>query len=530
MVKIITPTEAVAMVKDGDTLALGGFGAYCSPEALLYELEKRYEETASPSKLTVVASTCTGSISYENIGANRLAKPGLIETLFAGHIGYAKKISEMSANNEIATYILPLGVAVHMFRAVASGRPGVLSHVGLNTYADPRFEGCRANEKAHSQHRSVCELIHVGGKELLYYPAIPIDICFIRGTYSDVDGNISINHEALTGPELEIAAATHNSGGIVIVQVEDIVQADMIMPRSIRIHNTLVDYVVKTPSPEFHRQSLVVPEYHPSLTGEVKCLASAIRPLEMGIRKIIARRGAMELTSGSIVNLGVGVPSGIGSVANEEGIAGEITLSLEAGQIGGIPLEGASFSASVNPETINTICETFDYYDGGYLDMTFLGAAEIDRQGNVNVSRFGSNCPGPGGFINISQNTRKVFFLCTFTAGKNDIRIEDGKLDIRKDADGIKFVDEVQQITFSAEYALKTGQEVYYITERAVFRLTKDGLCLLEIAPGVDLERDIFEKMEFRPQVAEDLKTMDPRLFLPEKMQLRSHRQDDKSA
>ena len=520
MVKIITPAEAADLVKNGDTLALGGFGAYCSPEALLCALEKKYEETASPSRLTVVASTCTGSISYENNGANRLAKPGLIETLFAGHIGYAKKISEMSANNEIATYILPLGVAVHMFRAVASGRPGVLSHVGLNTYADPRLEGCRANEKAHSQHRSVSELIHVGGRELLYYPAIPIDICFIRGTYSDVNGNISINHEALTGPELEIAAATRNSGGIVIVQVEDIVQADMIMPRAMRIHHTLVDYVVKTPSPELHRQSLVVPDYRPSLTGEVKCLTSAIRPLEMSIRKVIARRGAMELIPGSIVNLGVGVPSGIGAVANEEGIANEITLSLEAGQIGGIPLEGSSFSASVNPETINTMCETFDYYDGGYLDMTFLGAAEIDRAGNVNVSRFGSNCPGPGGFINISQNTRKVFFLCTFTAGRSDIRIEGGKLDIVRDAEGIKFVNEVQQITFSAEYALKTGQEVYYITERAVFKLTKDGLCLLEIAPGVDLEKDILDKMHFKPQVAEKLKIMDRRIFQNGRMNL----------
>ncbi len=513
MAEFITPMQAAEMVHDEATLALGGFGAYGSPEALLAALQERYENTQSPKQLTIVTGTCTGSISDENIGTNRLAAKGLVKTLFAGHVGYAKKISRMSAGNEIATYILPLGVAMHMFRAVASGRPGVLSHIGLNTYADPRLEGCRANEKAHSQHRSVVELIHVGGKELLYYPAIPIDVCFIRGTYSDTDGNITISHEALTAAEMEIAAATHNSGGKVIVQVEDIVQKGMIPPRSVRIHNTLVDYVVKSPSPEFHRQSLIVPEYLPALTGEIRCLTEEIQPLPMGIRKIIARRAAMQLRPGCVVNLGVGVPSGISPVANEEGFADKITMSLESGLTGGVPLEGPSFSAALNPEATHSICEMFDFYDGGYLDMTFLGAAEIDRFGNVNVSRFGTSCPGPGGFINISQNTPEVYFLSTFMAGSSNIEIKNEELHIHKDAEGIKFVEDVQQITFSAEYALKTGQKVSYITERAVFVLTDKGLKLTEIAPGVDLQNDILDKMAFKPTVSKNLKLMDRHFF-----------------
>ena len=516
----ITPDQAAAMVKDTDTLALGGFGAYGSPEALLEALERRFRDTGSPRGLTVITGTCTGNISDDDIGTNRLAQDGLIDTIYAGHMGYAKKISRMSASGKIAAYLLPLGVSMHMFRAVASGQPGVLTRIGLNTYADPRLEGCRANEKARQQDRSVVELIHVDGKELLYYPAIPIDICFIRGTYSDADGNISINHEAMTGAELEIAAATHNSGGIVIAQVEHVLQGDMIPARSVLVHNTMIDYIVKSPSQGLHPQSLVTPGYNHFLNGNFKCSADDIAPLPMGIRKIIARRAAMELEPDSVVNLGVGVPSGIGSVANEEGVADKITLSIESGLTGGIPLEGAGFSAAVNPKAIHSICETFDFYDGGYLDMTFLGAAEIDQEGNVNVSRFGPSCPGPGGFINITQNTSQVFFLCTFTNGSSEIGIENGQLQIKKDAAGIKFVKKVQQVTFSSEYARKTHQDVCYITERAVFKLVEKGICLTEIAPGVDLQKDILDQMAFRPLISKKLKIMDRRIFLPEKMHL----------
>ena len=276
-----------------------------------------------------------------------------------------------------------------------------------------------------------------------------------------------------------------------VVQVEDLVQRGTIHPRKVRIHRSLVDYVVKTPSADLHMQNYAGTGYQPALTGEIRCPTDAIAPMSMSIRKVIARRGAMELKPGCMINLGIGIPSGVGSVANEEGIAEQTTLSLESGPIGGVPVEGVGFAGSMNPEVINSICDTFDLYDGGFLDMTFLGAAEIDAQGNVNVSKFGPRCPGPGGFINISQNTPSV-----------------------------NFINKVQQITFSADYARKTGQNVTYMTERAVFKLVKDGIMLTEIAPGVDLERDILAHMEFRPLISPDLKEMDPRIFREEKMGL----------
>ena len=519
MVKILTPREAVELIRDNGVLALGGFGAYCGPDALLAALGERFDETGHPANLTVVTGISTGD-NKTDVGMNRIAKPGLIGTLIAAHLGNPPKISAMAMAEQMAAYTLPLGVVAHLFRAIAGKKPGVVTHVGLNTYADPRNEGCMANETARRQGRKVVELVELGGEESLFYPAFPLDICLLRGTYSDEDGNISVEKEGLTGCELEIAAAVRNSGGTVVVQVEDIVPAGSIHPRKVRIHNSLVDYVVKCPAPEMHRQHYAAEQYEPALAGEARCDAGAIPPMPMSVRKVIARRGALELKPNCVINLGIGIPSGVGAVANEEGIAPQTTLSLESGPIGGVPVEGTGFGGAMNAEVINSLCDTFDLYDGGFLDMTCLGAAEIDRNGNVNVSKFGPRCTGPGGFINISQNTPKVCFMGAFTAGKSRIEIADGKLNILEDGSGTKFIDRVQQITFSADYARKTGQTVLYLTERAVFRLVEGGIMLTEIAPGVDLERDILAHMDFRPLIAEDLKEMDFRIFREEKMGL----------
>lgn len=513
MSQFITPQEAVALVKDGAVLALGGFGSHNGPDALLAALADSYRETAHPEKLTVVTGVSTGDNSQDDIGMNRIAIEGLIDTIIAAHLANPPKISAMAAANQFAAYTLPLGVVVHLFRAIAGKKPGVITKVGLNTFVDPRQDGCRANDKARAQGRQVVELMEMRGEEFLFYPSFPLDICFIRGTYADEDGNISIEREDLTGSELEIAAAVHNSGGIVVVQVEDVVQSGSIHPRKVRIHNKLVDYVVKTPSMALHMQNYANSIYQPALTGEIRCSTGSILPMPMSIRKVIARRGVMELKPNCVINLGIGIPSGVGSVANEEGIGDQLTLSLESGPLGGVPTEGVGFAASTNPEAINTICDTFDFYDGGFLDMTFLGAAEIDEEGNVNVSKFGPRCPGPGGFINISQNTPTVFFMGGFTAGKSRIEVADGKLNIIEDGPGIKFIKKVQQITFSAANARRTGQRVHYVTERAVFRLVEGGIELIEIAPGVDLERDILARMGFRPIISKNLKLMDARIF-----------------
>lgn len=516
MAKFVSPQEAANLVHDYDTVAFGGFSAYSGPDALLEALGQRFRQTGAPVGLTALTGISCGDSSEGDAGMNLAAIEGLLDTVLTGHLGIPQRLGALVARNQAAAYCLPLGVIMNLYRAIAAHKSGVLTTVGLNTYADPRLSGCRVNDRARQQDRQVVKLVEFEGETQLFYPAFPLNICLLRGTYADEAGNITIHHEALTGAELEIAAATHNSGGIVVVQVEKVVETGSLHPRNVRIHHSLVDYVVVAP-PQLHKQSYMDP-YRPELCGEARCPAGALKPMDLTIRKVIARRAAMELKPGCVINLGIGLPSGVGSVANEEGISA--LLSLESGPLGGVPVEGMGFGASMNAEAINSLCDTFDLYDGGYLDMTFLGAAEIDRHGNVNVSRFGTRCTGPGGFIDISQNTPKVFFLGTFTAGKSRMEIQNGTLNILEDGVGAKFVEEVQEITFSADYARRTGQEVVYITERAVFRLTEKGLTLTEIAPGVDLQKDVLNHMAFRPEIAEDLKEMDPRLFRSELMGL----------
>ena len=431
----------------------------------------------------------------------------------AGDLTDSKAIARAIGENKIAGYLPPMGVMVNLFRSVAGGRPGLLTRVGLGTFCDPRNEGCAVNEKARSR-GSVVELMELGGKEYLFYRGFKPDACLIRGTYADEAGNISMDHEALSGPELEIAIATHNNGGIVIVQVEEIVRRGSIHPKHVRIHSKLIDYVVKVQNPDNHRQCMAVPGYRPELTGELRTVAGAQKPMKMSLR------GAMELRPDIIINLGVGLPSGIGSVAAEEGILKGMTMSVESGQMGGTVQEGASFPGVANPEVIFSQTDTLDMYDGGLLDMAFLGAAEIDERGNVNVSQFAGRCIGAGGFIDISQNTKRVCFMGTFTAGEADIELTGAGLKINKDGNGAKFVKRVQQITFSGEYAAQNGQEVLYITERAVFRLSPEGLVLMEIAPGIDLQKDLLDKMAFAPIVSKDLKQMDSRIFNEAKMGL----------
>jgi propionate CoA-transferase len=526
MPKFVTLEEAVSAVQDEATLVVGGFGPYCSPEELLEGLAARYESAGHPKNITVICGIISGDKTESlepfkglNNGMNRLRADGLIGTIVAGLLFDAKAIMRMVSDNRIAGYLIPMGVLMNLFRAAAGGRPGLLTNVGLDTFCDPRQEGCTANEKAREK-GTVVELMSIGGKEYLFYKAFSPNACFIRATYADEDGNLSMDHEAILGPELEIAVATHNNGGVVIAQVEEIVRRGSIHAKDVRIHGKLVDFIVKAQNPDNHRQCIATPRYRPELTGEIKLPAGAAEPLKMSLRKVIARRAVMELQPDAIINLGVGIPSGVGGVAAEEGVGKGMTMSVEAGPMGGIVQEGLAFPGVANPEAIFTQTDTIDMYNGGMLDMTFLGAAEIDKKGNVNVSKFAGRCNGAGGFIDISQNTKKVFFLGNFTAGEADIELTDSGLKIHKDSGSIKFVEHVQQITFSGEYAVKNGQQVMYITERAVFVLTVEGLVLTEIAPGIDLQKDIFNKMEFMPVVSDKLKIMDPRLFREEKMGL----------
>ena len=514
--KFVSAEEAVSYIKDGATLAMGGFVGTCLPEELIKALEKRFLDTGAPKNLTLMYAAGNGNAEY---GVCHLAHEGLLDKLYCAHVGLTPQLGELSNQNKVKLFMVPQGIIGALCRGIAGHKPGIISNIGVGTYVDPRIEGCKGNQAAIDSGEEVVELFTYGGKEYLFYKTFPVDVCFLKGTYADEDGNISLEEEGVLSDHLEFAAATHNSGGIVIVQVNKVLKNGSIAPKNIAIHNFLVDYVV-VGSPENNMQVYDHPAYRLEISGQQRIPLSAIEPLPLNNRKVCARRGAMEITKDVLVNVGVGMGEAVGNVAGEEGLSDKFTFSTEAGPLGGVPLGGAGMGANFNFEAINKQCDIFDIYDGGGLDITFLGAAQFDCKGNVNVSKFSGRMVGPGGFINISQTAKKVCFLGTFTAVGLKEEIGDGKLTIVKEGKIKKFLNEVEQLTFSASSALENGQTVIYITERAVFKLTEKGLVLTEIAPGIDLQKDVLDQMEFTPIIADDLKLMDERIFRPEKMGL----------
>ena len=517
MTKFISIAEAVDLVRDGSSLGIGGFCGVGAPDSLLRGIGASYEKTGSPKDLTIVTPACAGDMTYDGWGLAAIRADGLVKELYTSVLTLPKAIQKSVSEDKITCYCLPLGVFSGIFRAMAGHEPGCLTHVGLNTFCDPREEGCKINPSAKASDKTVVELMEVGGKEYMFYHPLPMDICMIRGSYADEDGNISIEKEAIHAETFAMAAAVHNNGGTVIFQVEKVVKAGTLDPRLVTVHKTMVDYVVLS-NPGEHLQNYCEPEFRPELCGDVKIPLADVPAMKLDTRKVIARRAMMELGKGNLVNLGLGISDGIALVANEEGIIQDLTMSIETGMMGGVPLTGIAMGTAVNPEALYTMPDTFDLYNGGGLDQSFLSGAQIDQYGNVNVSKFSGRIIGPGGFINIAQNTPKICFSGIFTAGDTDIEIKDGKLCINKDGKHLKFVKNVEQITFSGKYARKTGQDVKFITERCVFRLCDDGLELIEIAPGVDLQKHILDKMEFVPKISPDLKEMDPRIFREEKM------------
>ena len=509
MVKFLTAAEAVAQIKDNDTIATCGFVVSAFPTALAQALEKQFLETGTPKDLTLVYSAGQAPL-------NHLAHEGLLKRVIGGHWNLSRDLGKLAAENKVEAFNLPQGTISMLFRDIAGGRIGTITHVGLKTFIDPDIDGGAINPKAAAKKDAV-EKININGKELLLYKAMPINVCLIRGTTADEKGNISMEKEGVTLDATSIAQATKCSGGKVIVQVERLAKAGTLDPKLVKVPGIYVDTVVVVPPAENMPEAT---ELSPACNGDIHVPLGALPKLKLDQRKIIARRAAMELIPNAIVNLGIGMPESVAAVANEEGIGDYLTLTVEAGPVGGVPAAGSLFGLSYNAESILDEPYQFDFYDGGGLDLAFLGLAECDQKGNINVSKMGSTITGCGGFINITQNAKKVFYLGTFTTKGLKIACEDGKLKIVQEGAVDKFPVQVGHVTFSGDYARSVGQPVMYITERAVFELKDDGLHLTEVAPGIDIEKDILAHMAFKP-VVDNPKLMDARLFREEPMGLK---------
>jgi len=513
--KVITADEAALLVENGTTISTSGFVGSACPEALTKALEKRFLETGEPKDLTYFFPGSQGN--RDGTGADHFAHKGMLKRMIAGHYNTAPAIGKMILNNEIEAYNFPQGTLSQLCRDIAAHKIGTLTHVGLHTFVDPRIEGGKLNARTTE---NLVELVEILGQQKLLYKSFPINVVFIRGSYADELGNVTMHREIGPGETTALAQAVKNSGGIVIVQVEKIVKAGALDPRLVRIPKIYVDALVVTKDPIDHQQSFGI-DFDPSLCGDVTVPVGGIPIPPLNAKKVIGRRAAMELTMDTVVNLGIGIPEYVSAVANEEGILDWMTLTVEAGPVGGVPCGAAQFGAAVNPECILSHHEQFDFYDGGGADFAFLGLAQADKEGNINVSKFGPRIAGCGGFINITQNAKRVFYCGTFTADGFKADVKEGKLHIIQEGKEKKFLNQVEQITFSGPYAAELGQPVMYITERAVFQLKADGVHLIEIAPGVDLQKDILDLMDFVPKMDQPPILMDARIFTDELMGLK---------
>ena len=517
MAKFVTAKEAAQLIPDHATVGVAGMGLSGWPEEIAVAIADNYKETGHPCDLTMKQGSAMGD--WKERGMTRLGIEGLVTKWSAAHIGSAFAMNDLVRANKMACHCLPQGAIVNLWREIAAHRPGLITKVGLGTYVDPRIEGGKMNEITTED---LVELINLDGEEYLFYKSFKLDVALLRGTTADENGNITFENEGPINEGYAVAEAAKNSGGIVIVQVQYTAQKGTLHPKDVKIPGALVDYVVVATDPNACWQTEGT-YYEPAFAGNIKKPLNALPVLPLSPRKVVVRRCAAQLTKGAIVNLGVGIPSETASIVSEEGHTEDIMLTTESGSFGGVPAALPNFGSAYNAEANVDHGSMFDFYDGGGCDVAVLGLAQADEEGNINVSKFFipdkkdpskkiARLTGPGGFINISQASKKVIFAGMF-ADKCKEEIRDGKLVILEEGKGRKFLKKVEQITFSGHYAAKTGQEVLYVTERCVFRLIDGKMTVIEIAPGIDLQKDIIGQMDFVPEISPDLKVMDGKMF-----------------
>jgi propionate CoA-transferase len=508
--RVVSAAQAASFVRDGDTLLIGGSGGgHAVPEALIVALAQRFQADGSPRGITLLHPVGLGDNARQGVG--HLAQRGLLKRIITGALVNTPSIAEMAKADEVEAYILPQGALSQLMREMAAGRPGLISHVGLHTFVDPRYGGGRQSASAQEE---LVELVSLAGREWLFYKPYHVDVAFLRGTTADEDGNVTMEHEAVFGEMLSMAQAARRSGGVVIVQAARLAKRESLHPKLVKIPGMLVDLVVLDPD----QLQTYLTQYSPAYAGELRVPLSHIPKLPFDARKVIARRAAMELYAGAVCNLGAGVSTGIANVAAEEGFLDQIVLTNEQGLIGGAPASGVEAGAATNYSAMIDQPYQFDFYDGGGLDLAFLSFAQVDAEGNVNVSRFNGRIIGVGGFQNIAQNAKKVVFSGTFTAGDLQLAWVDGKTVIQQEGRHKKFISNLEQVSYNGSFAWESGQQVLYVTERAVFRRARGGLELIEIAPGIDLKADVLAHMDFEVSIASEVREMDARLFDPAPM------------
>ena len=510
MTKVMKVNDVLTYLKDGSTLTTVGFNVAGCCQAILNEIERSFLETGKPGNLTYLHSA---GQSNSEFGTKSLAHKGLVKRIIGAHWGLCPSWEQMIVNNELEAFCMPQGQLLHLYRAMAANKPGSFSKIGIDTFIDPRIEGGKMNDLS-KQCEDLIELIELHDETYLFYKSQPIDVALIRGTTADENGNVTMEEEGVLLEALAVAQATKANGGKVFVQVKSLVKRGSLHPKHIVVPGINVDGIIVAENPDVEHRQAYSDVYNPFISGDLKSPVSSIKPLPLSVRKVIGRRAAMELFPNAVINVGTGIPGDtVGSVANEEGISESLTFTMESGVIGGVSKGGLDFGVALNAEAIIEHTSQFDFYCGSGVDIAYMGLAEADRDANVNASKFGKKAAGCGGFIDITQSARKVVFCATFTAGGLEVGFDDGKLQIINEGKSKKFLNQVNQITFSGNYARNRQQAVLFVTERAVFEVRSEGLTLIEIAPGIDLEKDVLNNMAFRPLIADDLKVMDACMF-----------------